>query len=88
MQVDFIPEQDAQMVAARTAGTDAESLVKRVALQFVDDADFRAAVLEASDCGASSSKREMDARFEEVLGSEMGRCNIFCVSCFNCVCAD
>ena len=73
MQVHFIPEQEAQIVqAARATGTDAERLVKEAALQFVDDANFRAAVLEAksyADRGDFIEEDEMDARFEELLRS-------------------
>ena len=53
-------------------GTDAESLVVRAALQFADDANFRAAVLEAkafADRGEFIEEDEMDVRFEEMLRS-------------------
>lgn len=73
MQVHFTPEQEAQIVqAARATGTDAERLVKDAALQFVDDANFRAAVLEAksyADRGEFIEEEEMDARFEDMLRS-------------------
>jgi hypothetical protein len=73
MQVHFTPEQEAQIVqAARATGTDAERLVKDAALQFVEDANFRAAVLEAkgyADSGEFIEEEEMDARFEDMLRS-------------------
>jgi predicted transcriptional regulator len=73
MQVYFTPEQEAQIVqAARATGTDAERLVKDAALQFVDDANFRATVLEAkgyADRGEFIEEEEMDARFEDMLRS-------------------
>jgi predicted transcriptional regulator len=73
MEVHFTPEQEAQIVrAAKATGTDAERLVKDAALQFVDDANFRAAVLEAkafADRGEFIEEDEMDARFEEMLRS-------------------
>jgi len=73
MQVHFTPEQEEQIEqAARAAGTDAECLVKDAALQFVYDANFRSAVLEAkgfADRGEFIEEAEMDARFEEILRS-------------------
>jgi len=73
MEVRFTPEQEAQIVQAAIAtGTDAERLVKDAAMQFVDDANFRAAVLEAkafADRGEFIEEDEMDARFEEMLRS-------------------
>ena len=73
MQAHFTPEQEAQIVqAARATGTDAERLVKDAAMQFVDDANFRAAVLEAknyADRGEFIEEEEMDARFEDMLRS-------------------
>jgi predicted transcriptional regulator len=73
MEVHFTAEQEAQIVqAARAAGTDAEQLVKNAALQFVDDAQFHAAVLEAkafAERGEFIEEDEMDARFEEMLRS-------------------
>jgi hypothetical protein len=48
MEVHFTPEQEAAIIkAAGATGTDAERLVKDATLQFVDDANFRTAVLEA-----------------------------------------
>ena len=65
MEVHFTPEQEAQIVqAARASGTDAE--------RFVDDTNFRAAVLEAkayADRGEFIEEDEMDLRFEEILRS-------------------
>ncbi len=73
MEVHFTPEQEAQITqAARANGTEAEELVKNAALRFVDDANFRAAVLEAkayADRGEFIQEGEMDARFEEMLRS-------------------
>lgn len=73
MEVHFTPEQEAQIAqAARSAGTDAQRLVQDAALQFVDDANFRAAVLEAkeyADRGEFIEEDEMDIRFEEILRS-------------------
>ena len=73
MEVHFTPEQEAQIVQAATAnGTDAERLVKDAALQFIDDANFRAAVLEAkvyADRGEFIEEDEMDSRFEKLLSS-------------------
>ena len=60
MEVHFTPEQEAQIVqAARASGTDAERLVKDAVLRFVDDTNFRVAVLEAkayADRGSSSKR--------------------------------
>ena len=73
MEVHFTPEQEAQIVqAAKATGTVAADLVKAAALQFADDARFRAAVLEAkafADRGEFIEEDEMDARFEEMLQS-------------------
>lgn len=73
MEVHFTPEQEAQIAqAARSAGTDAQRLVHAAALQFVDDANFRAAVLEAKEYAGRSEfieEDEMDIRFEEMLRS-------------------
>jgi hypothetical protein len=50
MEVHFTLEQEAQILrAANATGTDAAGLVRRAALQFADDANFRAAVLEAKE---------------------------------------
>ncbi len=73
MQVHFTPEQEAQIAqAAQATGMDAERLVKDAALQFVDDANFRNAVLEAkgyADRGEFIEEADMDARFEDMLRS-------------------
>ena len=73
MEVHFTPEQEAQITqAARASGTDAERLVKDAALRVADDANFRAAVMEAkayADRGEFIEEEEMDARFEEMLRS-------------------
>jgi hypothetical protein len=73
MEVRFTPEQEAQIVkAAKASGTDAEKLVMDAALYFVDDANFRAAVLEAkayADRGEFIEEDEMDARFKAMLRS-------------------
>ena len=71
MEVHFTPEQEAQIVqAAKANGTDAEKLVADAALRFIDDANFRAAVMEAkayADRGEFIEEDEMDARFEAML---------------------
>ena len=73
MEVHFTLEQEEQIVqAARATGTEAADLVKAAALQFADDAHFRAAVLEAkafADRGEFIEEDEMDARFEVMLQS-------------------
>lgn len=73
MEVHFTPEQEAQIgQAAKANGTNAEKLVIEAALWFVDDANFRAAVLEArqyADRGEFIEEDEMDARFEAMLRS-------------------
>jgi hypothetical protein len=73
MEVHFTPEQEAQIVkAAKANGTDAEKLVMDAALRFVDDANFRAAVLEAkayADRGEFIEEDEMNERFEAMLRS-------------------
>lgn len=73
MEVHFTPEQEAQIVkTAKANGTDAEKLVVNAALHFVDDANFRAAVLEAqayADRGEFIEEDEMDARLEAMLRS-------------------
>jgi uncharacterized protein (DUF1778 family) len=71
MEVHFTPEQEAQIAkAAKANGTDAERLVVDAALHFADDANFRAAVLEAkayADRGEFIEEDEMNARFEAML---------------------
>ncbi len=73
MEVHFTPDQEAQIVqAARATGKIVEDLVRAAALQFAEDARFRAAVLEAkafADRGEFIEEEEMDARFEEMLRS-------------------
>jgi len=73
MEVHFTPDQEAQIAQAATAnGTDAEQLVRDAAMRFVDDANFRAAVLEAkayADRGEFIEEEEMNALFEEMLRS-------------------
>ncbi|MBV9771126.1 MAG: hypothetical protein JOZ32_16260 [Bryobacterales bacterium] len=71
MEVHFTPEQEAQIAqAAKANGTDPEKLVMDAALRFIDDANFRAAVLEAkayADRGEFIEEDEMDARLEAML---------------------
>jgi hypothetical protein len=71
MEVHFTPDQEAQIAqAAKAIGADAEKLVKDAAMRFVDDANFRAAVLEAkayADHGEFIEEEEMDARVEAML---------------------
>jgi hypothetical protein len=71
MQVHFTPKQEAQIVkTAEANGTDAEKLVAEAALRFIDDANFRAAVLEAkayADRGEFIEEDELNARFEAML---------------------
>jgi len=74
MEVNFIPEQEAQLAQiATTVGTDAECLVKNAALRLLqDDARFRAAVREGiaqADCGDFVEEEEMAARLEQMLRS-------------------
>lgn len=74
MEVHFTAEQEARLAqVACAAGTDAERLVKDAALKLLDeDARFRAAVLEGkayADRGEFIEEEEMDARFEQMLGS-------------------
>jgi uncharacterized protein (DUF1778 family) len=73
MEVHFTPEQEAQIMRAANAnGTNAEKLVVDAAMRFVDDANFRAAVLEAeayAERGEFIEEDEMDARFETMLRS-------------------
>ena len=73
MEVHFTTEQEAQISkAAKDNGTDPERLVMHAALRFVDDANFRAAVIEAqsfADRGEFIEEGEMDERFEVMLRS-------------------
>jgi predicted transcriptional regulator len=72
IQVNFTPEQEAQLAQLATeSGTDAEHLVKDVALRLLEeDARFRAAVREGiaqADRGDFIEEAEMDARLEQML---------------------
>jgi predicted transcriptional regulator len=72
MELHFTPEQEAQLAQmARTAGTDAEELVKGAALRLLEQqARFIAAVREGilqADRGQFIEEDEMDARFERML---------------------
>lgn len=73
MEVHFTPEQEAQITqAARASGSNAEKLVKEATMCFINDVNFRAAVMEAkayADRGEFIEEDEMDARFEEMLRS-------------------
>ncbi len=74
MEVDFTPEQEAQLAQIATeSGTDAERLVKDAALRLLEeDARFRAAVREGiaqADRGEFTEEAEMDARLEQMLRS-------------------
>jgi predicted transcriptional regulator len=74
MELDFTPEQEAQLaqLAAKT-GTDPAHLVMNAALRLLaEDMRFRAAVREGmaqADRGEFIEEDEMDARFEEMLRS-------------------
>ncbi len=53
--------------AAKAIGCDSEKIVKDAVMRFVDDANFRAAVLQAkvyADRGEFIEEEELDARFE------------------------
>jgi hypothetical protein len=72
MQVNFTPEQEAQLVQIATKeGTDAERLVKDADLRLLEeDARFRAAVQEGiaqADRSKFIEEAEMDARLEQML---------------------
>ena len=74
MEVDFTPEQEAQLAQIATnAGTDAERLVKDAALRLLEeDARFRASVREGiaqADRGEFIEEAEMDACLEQMLRS-------------------
>jgi hypothetical protein len=75
MEVDFTPDQEAQLAQlAHNAGkSGAAELLKDTALQLLnEDARFRAAVLEGrayADRGEFIEEDEMDARLEEMLRS-------------------
>lgn len=73
MEIRFTPDQEAQIIrAAHDNGIDAEKLVADAAMLFIDESNFRAAVLEArayADRGEFIEEDEMDARFEAMLRS-------------------
>ena len=74
MEVDFTPEQEAQLAQiASKAGTDAERLVKEAALRLLqEDVRFRAAVREGiaqADRGEFIEEEEMDAQLKQMLRS-------------------
>ena len=74
MEVQFTPEQEAQLAHVATqAGTDPAHWVRDAALRLLaEEARFRAAVREGiaqADRGAFIEEEEMDARFEEMLRS-------------------
>ena len=74
MELRLTPEQEAQLSkVANHAGTDIEHLVKDAVLHLLDeDARFRAAVQEGlrqADRGEFIEEEEMDARFEQMIGS-------------------
>ena len=72
MEVQFTPEQEAQLAQIATQeGTQAERLVKEAALRLLEaDARFRAAVREGiaqADRGEFVEESEMNARLEKML---------------------
>jgi predicted transcriptional regulator len=72
MELHFTPEQEAQLAQiARTAGTDAEELVKGAALRLLEQQSrFSAAVREGilqADRGEFIEEDEMDTRFERMF---------------------
>lgn len=75
MEVYFTPEQESQLaeIARRDGKADAGQLLQEAALRILDeDARFHAAVLEGkayADRGEFIEEEEMDARFEQMLGS-------------------
>jgi predicted transcriptional regulator len=74
MEIDFTPEQGAQLTRIATQeGTDAERLVKDAAVRLPEeDARFRTAVRESiaqADRGEFIEEREMNARLEQMLRS-------------------
>jgi predicted transcriptional regulator len=74
MEVQFAPEQEAQLTQIAThAGTDPARLVKDAALRLIQhEAHFRAAVREGlaqADQGEFIEEEEMDARLEQMLRS-------------------
>ncbi len=74
MEVDFTPEQTAQLTQIATkAGTDPIHLVRDAALRLLEDENrLRAAVREGiaqADRGDLIEEEQMDMRFEEMLRS-------------------
>jgi predicted transcriptional regulator len=75
MEVHFTQEQEAQLaqIARRDGKADAGELLKAEALRLLEEeARFRAAVMEGkayADRGEFIEEEEMDARFEQMLGS-------------------
>jgi predicted transcriptional regulator len=72
MEVDFTPEQEAQLEQIATqAGTSAEDFVKDVLVRYLDDEDrFLAAVekgIAATERGELVEEEEMDARVERLF---------------------
>ena len=72
MEVQFTPEQEAQLTRMATkAGTDPERLVKDVLVRYLDnEARFLAAVekgIGAADRGEFIEEEEMDARVERMF---------------------
>jgi len=74
MNVDFTPEQEAQLSRIAThAGKEAEQLVKDAALRLLeDDVRFRTAVrkgIEQANRGEFIEETEMDARIKRMFQS-------------------
>ena len=74
MEVPFTPEQEARLTEiASTHGSQPEELVRRAALQLIDeDARFRAAVQDGiaeADRGELIDEDVMDTRLEQILRS-------------------
>lgn len=74
MNVDFTPEQEAQLAeVAMYSGKDAKQLVKDAALRVLENnARFRAGVkrgIDAANRGDFIEEEEMDARIERMLQS-------------------
>ncbi len=74
MNVDFTPEQEAQLSRIAThAGKEAEQLVKDAALRLLeDDVRFRTAVrkgIEQANRGDFIEEAEMDARIKRMFQS-------------------
>jgi predicted transcriptional regulator len=74
MELDFTPEQQAQLAQIAThAGIEPERLVKNAALRLLEEeARFRAAVREGiaqAERGEFIEEEEMNARLEQMLRS-------------------